>query len=574
MNNLNETTTINPLSFDTLPISKEVRRAVTEMGFEEPTHIQAMSIPLLLEGKDIIGQSQTGTGKTAAFGIPIIERISKQLAHKTQALILCPTRELAIQSCEEIRKYAKYKHSIKVVPIYGGQHIDRQIGSLKSGAEIVIGTPGRVMDHLRRRTLKLDHLTMLVLDEADEMLNMGFREDIETILKDVPAQRQTVLFSATMSDEIMEIAHEYLTNPEIVKLKKTELTVPNIRQYYFEVPSGKKVETLARLLDFYNPNRSIIFCNTKKMVDELADELQFRGYLPDALHGDMKQQARTTVMNAFKAGKVDILIATDVAARGIDVDDVDVVFNYDLPQDVEYYIHRIGRTGRAGKSGAAYTFVSGRYQLRELAEIESIIKKKIEHKKIPTLSEINEIKSEKLVDTILEALAKNHYGKYARIVDKLIDAEYTTVDIACAALSLLNENENNADDAQLDELITQQERKARKQAFKQEHQKPKDGKSKEPKWKKFVMPEEAQAVKFVIDIGHNDKVTAKNIISAITYEAKVSPKVIGNIVLHATHSIVEIEGGAADKVQFGMKNAMIKGKKVSVKKKRSKKKEK
>jgi len=378
--------------FANLEISNEVKRAVAEMGFEEATYIQSKSIPLIMQGHDVIGHSQTGTGKTAAFGIPIIEKISmSNNTSSTQALILCPTRELAIQGCEELRKFAKYKHGISVVPIYGGQHIDRQINSLKKGATIVIGTPGRIMDHLRRRTLKLENLSMIVLDEADEMLNMGFREDIETILQDVPEVRQTILFSATMPPEIMQITHKYQKDPKIVKIINNELTVPSIRQYYYEVPGDKKIEALARLLDYFNPKRSLVFCNTKRMVDELVDELQFRGYAPDGLHGDMKQQSRDLVMSSFKNGKVDILIATDVAARGIDVDDIDAVFNFDLPQDVEYYIHRIGRTGRAGKAGTSYTFVSGRRQIYALKDIEKHIKTKIDLKSIPSSTEVNEV---------------------------------------------------------------------------------------------------------------------------------------------------------------------------------------
>ena len=262
--------------FSNLPISEEVKRAVAEMGFEEATSVQTQSIPLILEGNDVIGHSQTGTGKTAAFGIPIIERITYELRGYTQALILCPTRELAIQACEEMRKFAKYKHSIRIIPIYGGHPMDKQIRTLRGGAEIVIGTPGRIMDHMRRRTLKLQNLTMVVLDEADEMLNMGFREDIETILADVPETRQTILFSATMPPEILRIAEQYQRAPKMVKIVHSELTVPNINQYYYEVPTGRKIDILTRLLDYYNPNRSIIFCNTKRMVDELVSELQFR----------------------------------------------------------------------------------------------------------------------------------------------------------------------------------------------------------------------------------------------------------------------------------------------------------
>jgi len=554
--------------FTNLPISEEIKRAVSEMGFEEATYIQSQSIPLILDGHDVIGHSQTGTGKTAAFGIPIIEKIAANTnasANTTQALILCPTRELAIQGCEELRKFAKYKHGISVVPIYGGQHIDRQINSLKKGATIVIGTPGRIMDHLRRHTLKLQNLTMVILDEADEMLNMGFREDIEVILQDVPEVRQTILFSATMPPEIMQITHKYQQDPKIVKVVSNELTVPNIRQYYYEIPGNKKIESLARLLDYYNPKRSLVFCNTKRMVDELTDELQFRGYSPDGLHGDMKQQARDTVMSSFKNGKVDILIATDVAARGIDVDDIDTVFNFDLPQDVEYYIHRIGRTGRAGKSGASYTFVSGRRQIYALKEIEKHIKTKIDPKTLPSINEVNEVRNDKLIKNLTTALEDNALRKYEHIIDKLLESDFTSVEIACAALSLLYEN--TKDDLQLDDLIKQQKADKAKKARKKDA--PASGKKSTKSAKK-----EENMTSFIINAGLGDKVTAKHIVGAITGESGIPGSAIGKIAIHNTHAIVDIAAKYADIVSKKIRGYVINGKSLSIKLKRAKKKDK
>ena len=339
-------------------ISNEICRAVLDMGFEEATPIQSQAIPVILEGKDIIGQSQTGTGKTAAFGIPLLERINPE-DRRLQALILCPTRELAIQVAEEIRRLAKYMHGIKVLPIYGGQDIVRQIRGLKDGTQIVIGTPGRVMDHMRRKTIRCDHVHTVIMDEADEMLNMGFLEDMETILSQLPEERQTVMFSATMPPAIQEIARKFQNDPVNVKVVKKELTVPKVTQYYYEVKPKTKVEVMCRLLDMYAPKLSVAFCNTKKQVDELVQELQGRGYFAEGLHGDLKQEQRDRVMNSFRNGATEILVATDVAARGIDVDDVEAVFNYDIPQDDEYYVHRIGRTGRAGRDGIAFSFVVG-----------------------------------------------------------------------------------------------------------------------------------------------------------------------------------------------------------------------
>jgi len=537
------------INFSDLPISDEIKHAVTDMGFEEATYIQSQSIPLILEGLDVIGHSQTGTGKTAAFGIPILERLTEH--DHTQVLILCPTRELAIQCCEEIRKFAKYKHGIKVVPIYGGQHIDRQINSLKKGAEIVIGTPGRVMDHMRRHTLKLQNLSTIVLDEADEMLNMGFREDIETILQDVPTERQTILFSATMPPEILQIASQYQKDPHIIKMVRNALTVPAIQQHYYEVPSAKKVEALARLLDFHNPNRSIVFCNTKRMVDELVDELQFRGYAPDGIHGDMKQESRTTVMNAFKNGKVDILVATDVAARGIDVDDIDAVFNYDLPQDEEYYIHRIGRTGRAGKTGASYTFVSNRRQISELKNIENHTKSKIVLKTIPSISEVSEVRNDKLIERLTTVLNNNTYRKFEQLLDKLMENDFTTSQIASAALCLLSEHNNNEDihfDRQLE-------------------------KPKPIKKATGAKPAKDSMTRFILNAGNNDKVTARQIVGTITGECGVPGSVIGGIVIYNCHSVVEISEKFAPHVLKKIKGCTINGKPIAMKTKRDKSKE-
>ena len=312
--------------FDEMELQAPIIKAVADMGFEEMTPIQAGAIPIVLSGKDIIGQAQTGTGKTAAFGIPMLNSIDPKVK-ALQAIVLCPTRELAIQVSDEMHKFAKYLHGVKVLPIYGGQDIARQIRALKSGVQVVIGTPGRVMDHMRRKTVKFDQVKMIALDEADEMLNMGFREDIETVLKEIPEERQTLLFSATMPQPIREIARTYQKDAQEVKVIRKELTVPKIEQYYYEVRPKNKLEVLTRLLDMYAPKLCLVFCNTKRQVDELVSALQSRGYFAEGLHGDLKQQQRDRVMNSFRNGKTDILVATDVAARGIDVDDVEAVYN-------------------------------------------------------------------------------------------------------------------------------------------------------------------------------------------------------------------------------------------------------
>ncbi|MDE5859476.1 MAG: DEAD/DEAH box helicase, partial [Oscillospiraceae bacterium] len=354
--------------FSELGLSEEVLKAVKQIGFEEATEIQSKTIPLLMAGKDVIGRSHTGTGKTAAFGIPAVESVDRNEKNRVQVIILCPTRELAMQACGELDKFSAFMPWVRTCAVYGGADIEKQIVQLKRGANIVVGTPGRVMDHINRRTLKLDGIRTIILDEADEMLNMGFREDIETILEYVPEQRQTVLFSATMPEQIMAITEQYQHEPTVVGVEEKSRTVDSVEQWYFDVPSGRKTDALQMLLLAYEPKLSMIFCNTKRMVDELTEQLVSKGFRAAGLHGDMKQSSRTQVLNAFKSGRINILIATDVAARGIDVDDVDAVFNYDIPQDNEYYIHRIGRPGRAGKTGAAYTISSGRRQISELMD--------------------------------------------------------------------------------------------------------------------------------------------------------------------------------------------------------------
>jgi ATP-dependent RNA helicase DeaD len=393
------------LLFSDLGISAEILRAVEDMGYTQPSPIQSQSIPLLLQGRDVIGQAQTGTGKTASFSIPIIDQVDPQLK-KPQALILCPTRELAVQVEGEIFKLAKYKKGVTSTVIYGGESIERQIRDLKKGVQIVVGTPGRIMDHMERRTLNLDNVTTIVLDEADEMLDMGFRDDIETILESVPLERQTVFFSATMAKPIMDLTRKYQNDPEIVKVLKKELTVENISQVYYEVRPNLKMELITRLINLHQFNLSVVFCNTKRAVDEVTEGLIARGIQAEALHGDLSQAQRTKVMNKFRKGQCSVLVATDVAARGIDVDNVEVVFNYDLPLDEEYYVHRIGRTGRAGKSGMAISFITGRRDISRLKDLERYIKTSISKMDPPSAADLVELKKEQLLKSVTEQLSK------------------------------------------------------------------------------------------------------------------------------------------------------------------------
>ncbi|MCI6857815.1 MAG: DEAD/DEAH box helicase [Eubacterium sp.] len=519
------------IQFNELNIRPEIIKAVAHMGFEAMSPIQAKAIPVALEGKDIIGQAQTGTGKTAAFGIPVLQKVNPKLK-KPQAIVLCPTRELAIQVADEIRKLAKYLPSVKILPIYGGQEISKQIRSLKAGVQVIIGTPGRIMDHMRRKTVKFDNIETVILDEADEMLDMGFREDIETILRDINEERQTMLFSATMPKPIMELARMYQKNPEIIRVVRKELTVPNITQYYYEVRPKNKGEVLSRLLDMYDPKLSVVFCNTKKGVDELVADLKGRGYFAEGLHGDMKQTMRDRVMNRFRSGKTDILVATDVAARGIDVDDVDAVFNYDLPQDEEYYVHRIGRTGRAGKSGMAFTFVVGK-EVYKLRDIRRYCKAKIKAQPIPSLNDVTETRVEKIFDRLDQYIEGQDLDRYIDMVESFVnEKDYTAMDVAAAFLAEILKNVQGKEQASQDDFGD--------------------------------TGAEEGMVRLFINIGKKQGIRPGNILGAIAGESGIPGDLVGTIDMYDKYTFVEVPREVASDVLAAMKNVKIKGKSVNV----------
>lgn len=516
--------------FEDLDLLPQIQRAVKEMGFEEASPIQAKAIPVVMAGKDIIGQAQTGTGKTASFGIPLLQKVDPKNKH-LQAIVLCPTRELAIQVAEEIRRLAKFLHGIKILPIYGGQDIVKQIRSLKAGTQVVIGTPGRVMDHMRRKTVKLDHVNMMVLDEADEMLNMGFRDDIETILSQIPEERQTVLFSATMPRPIMEIAKKYQKDTEIVKVVKKELTVPKVEQYYYEVRPKNKSEVLSRLLDIYAPKLSVVFCNTKRGVDNLVEELKGRGYFAEGLHGDMKQQQRDRVMNRFRNGKTDILVATDVAARGIDVDDVEAVFNYDIPQDDEYYVHRIGRTGRAGRTGVAFNFVVGK-EVYKLRDIQRYCKTKIIAKKIPSLNDVVDTKVEKILGRLDDIIQNEDISRMVDLIEEKVNQEeYTSLDVAAAFLYAAMGENNQSEQTGMEFGDT---------------------------------GAEEGMVRLFINIGKKQNVRPGDILGAIVGETGMPGKLVGTIDMFDKYTFVEVPREYAHEVIEAMKSAKIKGKNVNI----------
>ena len=523
------------MKFDELNIDERILRAIEDMGFEETSPIQTQAIPAVCEGIDVVGQAQTGTGKTAAYTIPMLMKIDPQIK-KPQAIVLCPTRELAVQVAEEIRKLAKYMSDIKVLPVYGGQEIVRQIKSLKTGVQIIVGTPGRVMDHMRRKTVKFDNINMVILDEADEMLDMGFREDMETILTETPEDRQTVMFSATMPKAIMDIARNFQKDARIIKVVRKELTVSNIEQFYYEVRPKNKTEVLCRLIDIYNPRLSVVFCNTKRQVDELISELKGRGYFADGIHGDMKQQQRDRVMDDFRSGKVDILIATDVAARGIDVDDVDMVFNYDIPQDEEYYVHRIGRTGRAGRSGMALSFISGK-EVYKLKDIERYCKTKILAKPVPSLDDVQNTQLDNMFDQIRQTLEEGGLTDMVNLVEEHVNQEeYTSMDMAAALLKMLIGDTLDRED-EVEEFHFDTDK------------------------------DDSRMVRLFINIGKKDKIKPANILGAIAGESGMPGKLVGAIDMMDNYTFVDVPAIHAEKILKAMNdNVQIKGRRVNVEK--------
>jgi ATP-dependent RNA helicase DeaD len=539
------------MKFKELNLSEEIQKGIDDLGFEEATPIQAQSIPYILNGSDIIGQAQTGTGKTCAFGIPAVDMLESD-SESVQVLVLCPTRELAIQSSEEIKSVSKYKKGIRILPIYGGQPIERQIKALKNHPQIIIGTPGRVMDHMRRRTLKFANLKMIILDEADEMLNMGFREDIDTILKEAPADRQTILFSATMPKEILDLTKLYQKNPLHVKVAHKALTVPSVEQYYLMVSGSTKFEILARIIDANDIKLSLVFCNTKKRVDELAADLQSRGYSAEALHGDLRQDQRDKVMAKFRNGQIDILIATDVAARGIDVDDVEAVFNYDLPSDEEYYVHRIGRTGRAGRAGKAYSFVVGR-EINKIRDIQRFTKAPITLMKPPTMTDVEENKMGKLMISIKKIVSDGELSKFSSYIEQTLaemnsvndeESFVSPIEFAAALLKMVA-GPNGAEPAAAAVSA--------------------GAKTPEP----FEADDEdsgaeAGYVRLFINAGSKDHILPGNIVQSIASTSGLPGKLIGAIDILDSYTFVEVPREYAHQVLDSMKNYTLKGRKVNI----------
>lgn len=519
-------------TFSQLSLSPELLAAVTEMGFSETTEIQAEAIPVICSGVDVLARSQTGTGKTVAFGIPAVACISPDVTN-VQVLVLSPTRELAHQCGEEIRKLARHLPYVRTADILGGGDYRNQFRELQS-ANLIIGTPGRIMDHLRRGKLDLSHLKMVVLDEADEMLNMGFREDIEIIMTDVPEQRQIVLFSATIPNEILTIAKQFQKNPVHIDVSHNEIAIKNIKQLYVEVPLRQKPEALTLLLHYYRPKRAIIFANTKSMVDELTQKLSASGFSADGLHGDMKQLQRTAVMNAFRKGRTSILVATDVAARGIDVSDIDYVVNFDIPKESDYYVHRIGRTGRAGSTGTALTLCCGRQQVSQLQRLCQRTKSDISAIPLPTVADIEQAGYDRMLQSIEKAIQAEPKALDTELVDQLMQKGYAPEDIAVGLLGLYA----HRDTKKLTDL---------------------SGTGKKSKQR-----EHCAMSSIVISIGSANRVSEKHIIGAVTERAGISAHDLSKVEISEDFSTVDVPTELAEHVILSMRGCKICGKLVNV----------
>ena len=522
--------------FENLDLSKELKKALNDMEFVEMTAIQSQSIPAMIAGNDIVAQAPTGTGKTCSFGIPVVENTDTSERNVT-SLILAPTRELALQIANELIRLTKYKKSIRIAVVYGGQNIDRQILALKRKPQIIVATPGRLMDNMRRKTIRLDHLKTLVLDEADEMLDMGFREDIDEILQSVPEERQTVLFSATMSREIIDITKKYLKDPVKIKTTKSEVTVSSVKQYYLEVSPDNKTDVLARLIDVNDFKLSMVFCNTKKKVDELAHDLTVRGYNAMGLHGDMKQSQRDRVMREFKNGNIETLIATDVAARGIDIKDIDVVFNYDLPDDMEYYVHRIGRTGRANREGVSYSLVSRREMYR-LHEIMRYTKAKIKLMTIPNVAEITNVRIQQTLNGILDVLSHQKLDTYEQAILDFVentDDAYTILNVAAAFLA------RDSDTGELKEI---------EENFSSDRRRG-NSRSGNP-----------NATRMFINVGRLDRVNV-NTMRKLLNDANITDEEIYDIDIMEKFSFIEIDNSKVDDVFVALNGIMMNGRRVN-----------
>jgi ATP-dependent RNA helicase DeaD len=557
--------------FVELGLSPELLKAVAQMGYEEASHIQSQAIPALLSGADVVGQSQTGSGKTAAFAIPAIELVDAQL-RAPQVLILCPTRELAVQVAEEVAKLAHFKPRVREIPIYGGQSYDRQLRGLRDGAQIIIGTPGRILDHLDRRTLRMEQIKMVILDEADRMLDMGFVDDIREILKQAPEKRQTVFFSATFPRPIQDLIRTFTHDPVNVTIATQALTMPDIEQVYYEVERRSKLEVLCRLIDLHDIKFGLIFCATKMMVDELAEHLAARGYAADKMHGDMTQAMRERVIAKFRKRGIEFLVATDVAARGLDVDDIEVVFNYDLPHDGDDYIHRIGRTGRAGRSGKAITLVSGR-ELYKMQNIIRFTKSKIRRERPPSEEEVEQKRADAFYDTLRQTLAEGKYEKQDALIGRLLDQGFTATDIASALIHLFSDEptaptRDERPDFPRREREPSHDRREEPRAKAREHSPHPESKGTGLKADRTSgqVSHEPGMTRITLGLGREHNIQPGDVLGVIAGLTKVPKENVGVIRLQAKQTFVDIKDENADFVVAKLHGITFKGRKLWCKK--------
>jgi ATP-dependent RNA helicase DeaD len=546
--------------FAELGLSPELLKAVVQMGYEEATHIQSQAIPAMLSGADVVGQSQTGSGKTAAFALPAIEKVDVRL-RAPQVLILCPTRELAVQVAEEVAKLASFKKGVREIPIYGGQSYDRQLRGLREGAQIIIGTPGRVMDHLDRRTLKLDQVKMVILDEADRMLDMGFLDDIRTVLKQAPSERQTVFFSATLPRPIQDLIKTFTKNPVNVTIETQALTMPAIEQVYYEVDRRSKLDVLCRLIDLQDIKFGLIFCATKMMVDELAEHLIARGYAADKMHGDMTQAMRERVIAKFRKRGLEFLVATDVAARGLDVDDIEVVFNYDLPHDGDDYIHRIGRTGRAGRSGRAITFVSGR-ELYKMQNIIRFTKGKIRREKIPSEEEVEKKRANSFYDSLHKTLEEGKYERQDALIGRLLDQGYVATDIASALIHLFGDEEVKPVEPVREQRSAPARREEDSRPERHERRTSAMGTGLKADRESGEVSHESGMVRLTLGVGRDHGVQPGDVLGVIVGITKLPKESVGVIRLQTKQTFVDVAEEHAELVVSKLNGIEFKGRKL------------
>jgi ATP-dependent RNA helicase DeaD len=549
--------------FTELGLPAPLLAAIETLGYERPSPIQALSIPPALEGRDLVGLSATGSGKTAAFSLPALALVDVK-SPVTQVLILCPTRELAVQVCEEVHRLGAKMRGLHATPVYGGAPMDRQLRALRDGSQVVVGTPGRLLDHLRRGSFDPSHVRMAILDEADRMLDMGFKEEMDELLGALPPERQTLFFSATMNPGVSRLIKSYGRQPEIIEIAQKSRTVSTVEQSYFEVRQRSKVEVLSRILDMNPPRLGIIFCNTKRSVDECTEDLVNRGYAADRLHGDMTQMMRERVLKRFRDGSVELLVATDVAARGLDIDEIDIVFNYDLPADPEDYVHRIGRTGRAGRSGRAVSFVFGR-DIYRLQSIERYTRQVIRRERIPSVEQVEGRRADLIFDTLKERLESGKFDTYQDNIDRLLEQGHTPTDIAGALATMLRESSGR--EGALIEEDREPEKPARKTKTRDarpprddSERGPRAERGQKPKFERGPIAHEPGMTRLFLSLGKTHGIMAKDIVGMMYREAGLPDGSLGRITLFPRHTLVDVPEDFADQAIRSTRSSKLKGK--------------